>query len=383
MESGFYQHLDKNSFHARYLEAVQCGWDLQKFKDLSRSIPRNNEQETLKKISLSIMYRKKGEFEKARLLAQEAFTMDNGNPLVVNNLANNHFIYSDFSGARDLYKKILTTLESSPELLFNLSQTELYLSNAYNHGIYLKRSIDHSPYYIPEFIRQNDLHFKGNENDKIQSWPLQRRVMDLPLQSSVMWKKPWTYFKSQDPLGKTWKSGLIGIPAAFLPFVGIFLLLLFSATGKNSALFFLGRTIFMCKLCGRTVCSACRSGAYCSSCFQKTNQLNNGDLRDELVNSIRSKTEKRKKLVSCILNTLFPGIGGIFLNPKFRTYLLLLGTATLWAFLFNSGHLVKEYPDIVLGPTRWIFGIPLILTYVYFFIILAHFSIKQITSRAR
>jgi hypothetical protein len=311
------------------------------------------------------MHRKKDDLQYAYKLAKSAVQTDRENLLAMNNLANIHSLLSAYSKARSYYNEVLKEYKNSPEVLFNLSQVELHDNHSVLHREYLDRALKNGPIHISEFMKQNRYHFTENQN----SWPESRKVMDIPLQNAHQWKPLTSFFSSlNSPLLK-WKAGLIDIPAAYLPIAGILLILYFMFNRGEGTGLISDRPLFICNLCGKAMCNACRSGGFCNTCFQTIQGIPDEKLRSELANHIVIKSRQRKKMYGSIINVVFPGAGNIYLNPTLLNFFILLLTCGLWSCYYFTTHLIKEYPDYVISFAK---GPALLLAALYFyFLILA------------
>lgn len=339
--------FDEESVYSQYYRAITYGPDKALFKSLKTYSTGSDQESLVQNAALSILHRKNGDYGSSLKFALKAKSYSPGSALAANNLANSRFLLSEFSAAKKQYMTALQKYESSPQILFNLSQVELFLNNLPQHQAYLEQAIDRGKNTVSNYIGLNDKHFYTDIGGQAKSWPVLRKTMELPVHNLDMLLSRTNLLKKS----LSWRlgTGTLEIPVILIPpaIIVFILIQLFMSSGYGAG--FAWRPVFICKLCLKPICNLCRSGAYCNNCFHELRGVSVEKVRDKIVQGIETKSLLFKKYTALILTVILPGSGSMYLFPVSRAFALFCFTAFLWSIYFVLGSLVKEYPDFALG----------------------------------
>jgi len=189
---------------------------------------------------------------------------------------------------------------------FNLGQYYLGSNETFKGMDYLDRATKLNQEKVNAFIKTNDDFFS-------KKWPRMRQFMPPDYQSGYFWKnvfpRYWGTWNTADIL---WGNAFFGIRSSWYA--------LFAAITFVTLLFFSGFVwssrsavkIFLCKLCGASMCRQCKKGMVCVSCFQALQQIRNENIRQSIIERIILKNLRLRQWSAYCLDVIFPGCGMLY-----------------------------------------------------------------------
>ncbi len=371
IESVFYRHLDPKGGLHLYDQSALRGYESEREKTLTSLAPKDKEEQFFATLAASILYRKQGNYRKAQELSDKANLLISSNAYGLNAEANLAMILSDFDKAAHTYAQATAVAPNYSELWFNASQTQLYNNNSYQHKEFLDRAAELDAPFMTLFLKNNDEHFP--------SLPPNRKVMDLlpriSLIGNELLETVLSFNFQQAPI----TSGIFVYPALFIFILASAACLYIFFRYRGYSHITHGRKTFRCKICNKTTCVVCRKGIHCQECYKALAGINDGRLRIDIMDRLKKQSILVPNLFGKILNAAFPGSGTLYMGSQKGRYLWMLINSFLIAGIYQIHHLVKTYPDYVLGPLHGLVWIPLLLLYSIFIIKLLRGSIGQLT----
>ncbi|MBF0432951.1 MAG: tetratricopeptide repeat protein [Fibrobacteria bacterium] len=370
---------DPASLFYHYNQAVAKGYEPGKLAKVINIEPLTIFDKVLKNTTMSVLEKKRGDFDAAMILAEQALVIDATNCLALSNIGNLYFLKGNYVSAARCYKKALETSPDKEVLLFNLSQVELYLSRSDVHEKVFLQSLKHGERKVNHFIEMNHRFSSVITTDSVVGkWPLLRQVMDHPLSNQIFWEENFSFPTTVLANIQTWKLGVLRMPLMYLPFV----VLLFVLLLKLEKSFFFRPRVFCCDRCKKVLCLHCNSHTLCQVCAGKSKGVSDGLIIDVLKKTSLRKRELFENLISNILNSCFPGMGLFYTSAIKQGVLLTSVTAFLWALVLQSRSALMVSPHSLWNSIVWVCGLILILMYLLFLIRL-FFSVKSFLLREK
>ncbi len=361
-EQSMGRHLDENLGVNLYHRAYYRGFETPMVEKMNSFIPITQEDSLYEALALSVSYKKHGNYLKAGEYAQIASAFEASNPMVLLNNGNLAMVGFDYPVATSYYSKARKIAPDRLETWFNSSQAALYSNNSDQHKKYLDVAAETDSPWITQYLKDNDDYFP--------EYPPNRKAMDPVLQMTQAWAAAWSGLSGLEFLRVRMRVGIYEILGGWLlaaiGMVSLMLFLRFRQHTQHSH----GKDLFDCKICGRVMCQVCRKGVHCQFCFKTVSGIQENKVKMEMVYRLRNRSALVMVRMGSILNSLWPGAGNIYLNRGTGRYLWPLLTGILIGGLWQTNHLLMEYPLYVLGPLRWVPWFPILILYGCFNLIL-------------
>jgi hypothetical protein len=271
----------------------------------------------------------------------------------------------DYPAASRIYAEARREGPDMMETWFNSSQAELYSYNSSNHKKFLDQAAELDPQWVTQWLKDNDENFPA--------YPATRKAMDPMLRTGHAWQAAWHSLLELDFLGVTVHAGILDIKGSWLLAAVVLAVLGLWFRFRHYSRHTHGWDLFECRICGRIMCRTCRKGVHCQNCFKTVSGVQENRIRVELVARLRHRAALMAVRSGSTHNSLFPGIGQLYLGRGSDRFFWPLATSLLIGTLWGCNHMVMEYPSFVLGPLRWLPCIPLLFLY-------GVFNIKQLRS---
>ncbi len=364
-ERAMCRHLDARVGVNLYHLAWARGYE-RPLADRALSFPAHDrEDSSYRALALSIQYKKQGNYLRAGEYAREAARIDGVPAFAVLNSGNLYMATFEYEKASEAYANARRQAPDLMETWFNSSQAELYGNNSTNHKKYLDRAADIDAQWVTQWLKDNDENFP--------TYPASRKAMDPMLRSGHAWQAAWRALLNLEFLNVTVHAGILPIQGSWLLLAALVAVVALWFRFRQYSRHTHGWDLFECRICGRTMCRTCRKGVHCQNCFKTVSGVQENRIRVELVARLRHRAALVAVRSGSTLNSLFPGIGQLYLGRGGGRYLWPLMTSILIGLLWGLNHLVMEYPSFVLGPLRWLPCVPLLLLY-------GIFNLKQLRS---
>ncbi len=357
-EHALYRHLDSESGMRLYQIAFNRGSEKNLETRLADFTPRMGRDSLYLFMGRSLYYKKQGDISRARAWASAAERLAPEEPLVTLQKGNLALMEDEFVSAREFYSSATQAGAGYVETWFNMSQMELFANNSSEHKKLLDRAGMVDALRVTAFLQDNDRLFSR--------LPVQRRTMDVMPRPGMFWSDAYVGLKRLEILPAPVRSGLASYPPwLYYGGLGLSLLFLFIRY-HNYSVHVQGRTLFGCKICGRTMCRQCRKGLHCVDCFKTVSGVSDAKLRIELTSHLKSRGQVAEVLLHHGLNAVFPGAGEVYAGKGRARFLCLFITCFLVSQLYGMTSHIMEYPDFVLGPLAWMLWLPLLALYLFF-----------------
>ncbi|MDB5048374.1 MAG: hypothetical protein JWO30_1445 [Fibrobacteres bacterium] len=363
MERDLGRHMDPRFGVNLYHLAWSRGYE-RPLADRSLSFPSHSHEDSVfRSLALSLQYKKQGNYLRAAEFGREAARIDPGNAYALLNIGNLDMATFEYSKAVGAFEKARLEAPKMVETWFNSSQAELYNNNSTKHKRFLDQAADLDAQWVTQWLKDNDENFPV--------YPATRKSMDPMLRTGQAWWASWRSLLDLDFLGVTVHAGILDIQGSWV---------LAAVIAASLALFFRfrhysrnthGWDLFECKICGRIMCRTCRKGVHCQNCFKTVAGVHENRIRLELVSRLRNRSALFTVRTASTFNSLFPGMGHLYLGRGGGRFFWPLTTSLLIGALWACNHMVMEYPSFVLGPLRWLPCLPLAALY-------ASFNLKQL-----
>lgn len=362
-ERAMCRHLDSRLGVNLYHQAWSRGYERPLADRISGTSAQDREDSLYKALALSIQYKKQGNFLRAAEYAREASRIDPGSDFALLNTGALSMAAFEYPKAAATFAAARRQAPGLVETWFNSSQAELYNNNSTNHKKFLDQAAEIDAHWVTQWLKDNDENFPV--------YPAARKAMDPMLRSGHAWQGAWRSLLDLDFLRVKVHAGILDIQGSWLLaavlLACIALWFRFRQYSKHSH----GWDLFECRICGRVMCRTCRKGVHCQNCFKTVSGIQENRIRMELVARLRHRAAVMAVRSGSTLNSLFPGIGQLYLGRGGGRFLWPLATSLLVGGLWGMNHLVMEYPSFVLGPLRWLPCLPLLALY-------AAFNLKQL-----
>jgi tetratricopeptide (TPR) repeat protein len=350
------RHLEPGSlgiYHETWYKGFESGLE----RRAAGFAPRTREDSVYRSLALSVLYRKQGDYRRARAYAAE-LERRGGDGLAALNRGNIDMAAFEYSRAAEAFAQARREAPERVETWFNSSQAELYSSRSAEHKKFLDRAADIDAAWVTRWLKDNDESFPA--------YPATRKSMDPMLGMVQAWKEAWRSLLAYDFLREEVRSGLFRFPGAWQ-----LAAVLAAAAGlwfrfRRHAPHIQGRDLFECRICGRTVCRMCRKGVHCHHCFKTVAGVQDNRVKLELASRLRHRSAKLAVRIGASLNGLVPGVGRLYLGKGAARFMWPLAACLCIGALWTANHPLMEYPGFVLGPLRWLSAAPLILVYAAF-----------------
>lgn len=362
-ERAMCRHLDARLGVNMYHQAWSKGYE-RTLTDRMIGTPAHDREDSLyKALALSIQYKKQGNYLRAAEFAREASRIEPGSDFALLNNGNLSMATFEYGKAVATYSAARRQAPGMVETWFNSSQAELYNNNSTNHKRFLDKAADLDAQWITQWLKDNDENFPV--------YPAARKAMDPMLRSGHAWQGAWRALLNLDFLKVKLHAGILGIQGSWLLAAVLLAGLTLWYRFRQYTLHSHGWDLFECRICGRIMCRTCRKGVHCQNCFKTVSGIQENRIRVEMVARLRHRAALMAVRAGSTLNSLFPGIGQLYLGKGGGRFLWPLAASLLIGMLWGLNHLVMEYPAFVLGPLRWLPCIPLLALY-------AAFNLKQL-----
>ncbi len=359
-EKSMYRHLDVTLGVNLYHDAYARGCEDPLLKRIADFHPRTHEDSLFRDLAASLAYKKVGNYPEAATHAREASRIDGESPYSIMNIGNLAMVRIDYPAARAAYGKARDAAPEMMETWFNSSQAELYSNNSSQHKVFLDHAAEIDAAWLTQYLKDNDENFPA--------YPANRKAMDPMLRSAQAWEAAWKSFLGLDALRVPTDIGDARFPGAWIlgavGFAALGLYFRFRHYSQHTH----GRDLFECKICGRIMCRSCRKGVHCQGCFKSVSTVQDNRLKLELVAHIRTRAARSLMRVGAAGNILVPGFGDLYLGRGSARFLWLLAACLLAGCLWQTNHLVMEYPALALGPARWFPVAPLLVCYAVYYL---------------
>jgi hypothetical protein len=190
--------------------------------------------------------------------------------------------------------------------------------------------------------------------------------MDPMLRAGEAWRSAWKALLNLDFLRVRLHVGIFEVQGSWLLAAVIAAVAGLWFRFRHYSRHTHGWDLFECRICGRVMCRTCRKGVHCQNCFKTVSGVQENRVRVELVSRLRHRAALSAVRTGSALNSLYPGVGQLYLGKGGGRFLWPLATSLLLGALWGMNHLIMEYPSFVLGPLRWLPCLPLLLVYALF-----------------
>ncbi|MBN2383428.1 tetratricopeptide repeat protein [bacterium] len=330
----FFQMYNKKEPHA-ILASYYGTWDpkiIQFLEEWSDEHPSDMEPYFL----LGMLYRKQGDFFRARDEYEKALRLDRTNAVILNNLGNIYYFLNDYQQAIEYYKKAANYNLEMAAPHFNLSKAYL--------GQFDFSKADQE---LTEARRLNKEQV--DRADLIASSTPNRKLIDEYLPADLVWKYLTAASEERREKAKElWSLFVVGIPLDQVTTWVIALIVITLLLEFIRKKFGVARH---CLMCGCATCKRCQrhlqSEKYCGHCMQLFIKKDGVDprMRNEKMMQVH-KYKKKISFISRILSLIVPGWGHIYCGYSILGGVLSLLWISLLARWFYSGK-IFVYPYLV------------------------------------
>jgi tetratricopeptide (TPR) repeat protein/TM2 domain-containing membrane protein YozV len=364
-ERAMSRHLDSRLGVNLYHQSWSKGYE-RPLADRIIGTPAHDIEDSLyRALALSVQYKKQGNYLRSSDFAREASRIDPSNDFALLNNGNLSMATFEYAKAAATFATARRQAPQMMETWFNSSQAELYTNNSSNHKKFLDQAAELDAQWVTQWLKDNDENFPV--------YPATRKAMDPMLRSGHAWQGALRSLLDLDFLKVKLHAGILDIQGSWLLaavfLAGLALWFRFRQYSKHSH----GWDLFECRICGRIMCRTCRKGVHCQNCFKTVSGIQENRIRVELVARLRHRAALIAVRAGSTLNSLFPGIGQLYLGRGGGRFMWPMATSLLVGLLWGVNHLVMEYPAFVLGPLRWLPCLPLLALY-------GLFNLKQLRS---
>lgn len=352
------RHLDARTGANLYHLAWTRGYEQPLAERAAALRVRTREDSLYRALGLSIQYKKQGNTLRAAEYGREASRIDPNSEFTLLNDGALAMAAFQYGNAAKSFAAARRQAPDRVETWFNSSQAELYANHSADHKKYLDRSADVDPAWVTEWLKDNDEHFPEA--------PPARKAMDPMLRPGQSWMGAWQSLLELDFLRVKIRAGILEIPGgALLAAVALAVAGLWFRFRRYSPHTH-GRDLFECRICGRIMCRVCRKGVHCGQCFKTVSGVQDNRVRVDLVNRLRHRATLAMVRTGSVLNSLFPGIGQLYLGKGGGRFLWPLAISLLFGCAWGLFHPIMEYPAFAMGPLPWLPLPPLVLAYGIF-----------------
>lgn len=357
-ERSMCRHLDARLGVNLYHEAWSRGYE-RSLAERALSFPAHGHEDSVfRALAISLQYKKQGNYLRAGQYGREAMRIDPQNPMALLNAGNLEMASFEYPKAMIAYEKARRVAPNLVETWFNSSQAELYNNNSSKHKMYLDQAAELDPLWVTQWLKDNDQNFPVN--------PATRKAMDPMLRAGQSWSATWRSLINLDFLRVSIRAGILNIQGSWLLAAVICAALALFVRFRQYSLHTQGWDLFECKICGRIMCRTCRKGVHCQNCFKTVAGVQENRIRVDLVSRLRIRSALVSVRMVSTLNSLFPGIGHLYLGRGGGRFIWPLTASLLIGGLWSMNHLFMEYPAFVIGPLRWLAVLPLVALYGIF-----------------
>lgn len=364
-EASLCRHLDARQGVNIYQQSWSKGYEGPLAQRAAAMRPAGHEDSLYRALALSIQYKKQGNYLRAGEYAREAERIEPSSNLAVLNEGTLSMATFEYGKAAAAFSIARRRAPDRVETWFNSSQAELYANHSAEHKRFLDRAAEIDPAWVTQWLKDNDEHFPAA--------PPARKAMDAMLRPRQAWMGSWRSFLDLDFLKVKVRSGILETPGSLvLAAVALGIAGLWFRFRRYSP-HTQGRDLFECRICGRIMCRVCRKGVHCEQCFKTVSGVQDNRVRVELVARLRHRAALSAVRAGSLLNSLYPGVGQLYLGKGGGRFLWPLAVSLLFGCLWGLSRPVMEYPIFALGPARWAPLVPLAAAYVLF-------NLKQLRS---
>jgi tetratricopeptide (TPR) repeat protein len=357
-ERSMCRHLDARLGVNLYHEAWSRGYE-RSLSERALSFPAHGHEDSVfRALAISLQYKKQGNYLRAGQYGREATRIDPQNPMALLNAGNLEMASFEYPKAAVAYEKARREAPHLVETWFNSSQAELYNNNSDKHKTYLDKAAELDPIWVTQWLKDNDQNFPV--------YPATRKAMDPMLRTGQAWSAAWRSLIDLDFLRVGIRAGILDIKGSWLLAAVILSALALYFRFRHYSLHTHGWDLFECKICGRVMCRSCRKGVHCQNCFKTVAGVHENRIRVDLVSRLRNRSALVSVRTVSTLNSLFPGIGHLYLGRGGGRFFWPLMASLLIGALWSVNHLFMEYPVFVIGPMRWLPVVPLAALYGIF-----------------
>jgi len=311
-------------------------------------------------LMLGMLYRKQGDFFRAKEEYEKALRLDRGNPIIYNNLGNIYYFLNDYHQAVAHFKKAITYGAERAAPHYNLSK-------AYSSQFEFK-SADKE--FLEAYQLDKDL-ISTTQSLQFNSALSNRKLIDEYLPLDTIWK----YFSPSTDNVRTkseelWALFVIGIPLDKARVYAIVLTVILFVVGFVREKIGYARH---CLMCGSATCKKCQkhmqSEKYCGHCMQLFIKKDGVDpqMRSEKMLQV-NKYKKKIGYSSRILSLIVPGWGHLYIGSSLLgAFLSLLWISLLTRWFYSEKIFSYPYQISVEGNFLISGFIILVLIIVYIF----------------
>lgn len=357
-ERAMCRHLDARLGVNLYHETWSRGYE-RSLAERALSFPAHgHEDRVFRALAISLQYKKQGDFLRAGQYGREATRIDPRNAMALVNAGNLEMASFEYPKAVVAFEKARREAPHLVETWFNSSQAELYNNNSDKHKTYLDKAAELDPFWVTQWLKDNDQNFPV--------YPATRKAMDPMLRTGQAWSAAWRSLIDLDFLRVSIRAGILDIKGSWLLAAVLLSVLALYFRFRHYSLHSHGWDLFECKICGRVMCRTCRKGVHCQNCFKTVAGVHENRIRVDLVSRLRNRSALVSVRTVSTLNSLFPGIGHLYLGRGGGRFFWPLTASLLIGALWSVNHPFMEYPAFVIGPLRWLPAVPLAILYGIF-----------------
>ncbi|MDB5102735.1 MAG: hypothetical protein JWP91_424 [Fibrobacteres bacterium] len=365
-ERSMCRHLDIRQGVNLYHQAWTRGYERPVTEHALAFPAHTHEDSIFRALSLSLQYKKQGNYLRAAEYGREAIRIEPGNAFAILNAGNLDMSTFEYAKAVSVYERARSEAPHLVETWFNSSQAELYSNNSDKHKRYLDQAADLDPQWVTQWLKDNDENFPV--------YPATRKSMDPMLRTGQAWWASWRSLIDLDFLRVTVHAGILDLQGSWVLMGVILVSLALFFRFRSYSLHTHGWDLFECRICGRIMCRTCRKGVHCQYCFKTVAGVQENRIKVELVSRLRNRAALSAVRTAATLNSLFPGSGNLYLGRGGGRFAWPLMISLLIGTLWGVNHMLMEYPTFVLGPLRWFPVVPLAAAY-------GIFNLKQLRTR--
>lgn len=357
-EGSMCSHLDSRQGVALYHQAWSRGFDGPLVERAAAQRLRTREDSLYRALALSLQYKKQGNYLRAADWAREASRIEPSGDLPLLNAGDLSMASFEYAKAASVFAAARRAAPERVETWFNSSQAELYDNHSAEHKKFLDRAAEIDPAWVTQWLNDNDEHFP--------TAPGVRKTMDPMLRAGQAWMGAWRSLLDLDFLRVRIRAGILEVPGSWLLAAVVLAMAILWFRFRRYSPQTQGWDLFECRICGRIMCRTCRKGVHCEQCFKTVSGVQENRVRLDLVARLRHRAVLSAVRTGSLLNSLFPGVGLLYLGKGGGRFLWPLAVSMLFGLLWGVNHPVMEYPAFALGPLRWLPIVPLLLIYAVF-----------------
>ena len=289
-------------------------------------------------MSASLCAMKNGDTAGASLNAKNALSLRPDDPAILLLAGNASYLAGDYKTAANYYQRILSKYPGRMNARFNLAQCYARKSDTTVDLDFVKTLSVSDQNAVNNFINANTMYFGENA-------PALRQIISLSHPPSYFWKNLFPFYSgSWTTTAYLWGDSFMGLsPKTSLAVVIILVLLfiawnIFIAVRKQG-----GAEDVTCRICKRAICTRCKKGELCVSCYRATKFIRNVKMLATLQTSIIQKRQSYHTIAEYLLDIVLPGSGMLFSKKHSPVLVMVTITATCLVyasyFFLTSVHL--------------------------------------------